>query len=187
MRDLTLRAPSPDAAGFRLGPPANPYIGNPHLSAETYICDCMHSGGVAGLLDAPHAVTHTGLAAAVHNSCGSLCIVRCWDLQRPRVPKRSAVGPHTWEAAPRAGSAEVRRLRRAPPLAPVSTALTLAAKRSEHSDSPTDAGSGLMLTNISVLPSPPRHGCGGDTWLFMQCKRSDPIEPLQNPCKTSDT
>ncbi len=147
MRDLTLRAPSPDAAGFRLGPPANPYIGNPHLSAETYICDCMHSGGAAGLVDAPRAVTHTGLAAVV----------------------RFAVGPHTWEAAPRAGSAEVRRWRRAPPLAPVSTALTLAAKRSEHSDSPTDAGSGLMLTNISVLPSPPRHGCGGDTWLLMQC------------------
>ena len=48
---------------------------------------------------------------------------------------------------------------RAPPLAPVSHWFTLAAKRSEHSVSFTDAGSQLMFTNIKVFPSPPRHGC----------------------------
>lgn len=53
----------------------------------------------------------------------------------------------------------VSTLRRAPPRAPVSQPLTLAAKRSEHRLSPAEAGSGLMLTNISVLPLPPRQGC----------------------------
>ncbi len=54
--------------------------------------------------------------------------------------------------------ASVMTLRRAPPLAPVSQPDTLAAKRREHRLSPADAGSGLMLTNISVLPLPPRQG-----------------------------
>ena len=36
---------------------------------------------------------------------------------------------------------------------------TCRANRREHSVSPTDAGSGLMLTNMSVFPSPPKHGC----------------------------
>lgn len=41
---------------------------------------------------------------------------------------------------------------------PISQALTLAANRSEQSDSPTDEGSGDMLTNINVLESPPKQG-----------------------------
>eukprot|EP00983_Pelagomonas_calceolata_P113365 1159973-Pelagomonas_calceolata.AAC.19 len=49
--------------------------------------------------------------------------------------------------------------RLAPPLAPVSQPLTLAANLREHRDSWAEAGSGLMLTNIRVLPWPPRHGC----------------------------
>lgn len=49
--------------------------------------------------------------------------------------------------------------RRAPPRAAVWHAFTFAAKRSEQSVSCSDAASGLTLTNISVLPSPPRHGC----------------------------
>lgn len=54
--------------------------------------------------------------------------------------------------------ASVMTLRRAPPLAPVSQPDTLAAKRREHRLSPADAGSGLMLTNMRVLPLPPRQG-----------------------------
>ncbi len=49
-------------------------------------------------------------------------------------------------------------LRLAPPLAAVWQLLTLAANLSEHSVSKAEAGSGLMLTNISVLPAPPRQG-----------------------------
>ena len=45
---------------------------------------------------------------------------------------------------------------------PISQAFTLAAKRSEHSDSPTEVGSGEMFTNINVFESPPRQG-----WLTM--------------------
>jgi hypothetical protein len=49
-------------------------------------------------------------------------------------------------------------LRFAPPRAAVCTVLTLAANRREQRLSKALAGSGLMLTNMSVLPSPPRHG-----------------------------
>lgn len=42
---------------------------------------------------------------------------------------------------------------------PISQAFTLAANRSEQSDSPTDEGSGETLTNISVFESPPKQGC----------------------------
>ena len=42
---------------------------------------------------------------------------------------------------------------------PISHALTLDANRREHSDSPAEAWSGEMLTNINVFESPPRQGC----------------------------
>ena len=45
---------------------------------------------------------------------------------------------------------------------PISQAFTLDAKRSEHSDSPTEEGSGDMFTNISVFESPPRQGCSSN-------------------------
>lgn len=41
---------------------------------------------------------------------------------------------------------------------PISQALTLAANRSEHRDSPVEEGSGDTLTNINVFESPPRQG-----------------------------
>ena len=59
-------------------------------------------------------------------------------------------------AAPPPSIAATARL--APPFAAVSTALTRSANRSEHSVSPADAASGATLTNISVLPVPPKHG-----------------------------
>ena len=37
--------------------------------------------------------------------------------------------------------------------------LTFCAKRSEHSDSCANSLVGATLTNMSVLASPPRHGC----------------------------
>ena len=49
--------------------------------------------------------------------------------------------------------------RRAPPAARVSQALTLAANRRAHRVSWCEAGSGLMLQIIMVLPLPPRQGC----------------------------
>jgi len=42
---------------------------------------------------------------------------------------------------------------------PISQAFTLEANRSEHSDSPDEAWSGAMFTNINVFESPPRQGC----------------------------
>lgn len=42
---------------------------------------------------------------------------------------------------------------------PISQAFTLAANRSEQSDSPTDEGSGETLTNIKVFEFPPKQGC----------------------------
>lgn len=42
---------------------------------------------------------------------------------------------------------------------PISHAFTLEANRREHSDSPTEEGSGDMFTNINVFESPPRQGC----------------------------
>ena len=49
-------------------------------------------------------------------------------------------------------------LRLAPDFAAVSTVLTLAAKRKEQRLSKALSPSGFMLTNMSVLPLPPRHG-----------------------------
>lgn len=49
--------------------------------------------------------------------------------------------------------------RLAPPLAAVWQAFTLVANLREQTVSCSDSASGLTLTNISVLPSPPRHGC----------------------------
>lgn len=42
---------------------------------------------------------------------------------------------------------------------PTSHALTLAAKRREHSVSCADSTVGATLANMSVLASPPKHGC----------------------------
>jgi len=44
---------------------------------------------------------------------------------------------------------------------PISQEFTLAANRSEQRDSPVEDTSGERFTNISVLESPPRHGCVG--------------------------
>ncbi len=61
-------------------------------------------------------------------------------------------------SAAAAAAAASTTFRRAPPLACVSQPLTLAANLSEQRLSYADAGSGFTLTNMSVLPSPPRHG-----------------------------
>lgn len=48
---------------------------------------------------------------------------------------------------------------------PISQALTLAANRSEQSDSPTEDASGDIFTNINVFESPPKQG-----WLTIDSK-----------------
>ena len=54
---------------------------------------------------------------------------------------------------------------------PISQALTLAAKRSEQRDSPTEEGSGEIFTNIRVFESPPKQG-----WLTWDKRKSDMVQ-----------
>lgn len=61
---------------------------------------------------------------------------------------------------------------------PISQALTLAANRSEHSDSPNEEGSGEMFTNISVFESPPRHG-----WMKIVLERVRTYNDLKDQKK----
>lgn len=77
-------------------------------------------------------------------------------------PPSAAIGPESpWPESVPPPPLPLTTFRRAPPRprAAVSTELTLAAKRSAQRLSYALGGSGLMLTNISVLPSPPRAGC----------------------------
>lgn len=87
----------------------------------------------------------------------------CWQhlckpapLQSSHAPTHAATKVALTSAA---GAPPCVTLRLAPPLAAVSQPLTLAANLRLHRLSCAEAGSGLMLQNISVLPWPPRQGC----------------------------
>ena len=87
-------------------------------------------------------------------ACGANDARRVKD-GRPVSDGRPIGGSPPWSKV----DVEENTCRCAPPLAAVSQAFTFAAKRKEHSVSLALSGSGLMLTNISVLPEPPRQGC----------------------------
>ena len=89
-------------------------------------------------------------------------------LLRPATPAERGGNPRLMPDDGTAPSVAVVMLRLAPPFAAVSTVLTFAAKRSEQRLSNAEAGSGLMLTNMSVFPSPPRQGCSRYVSLLLR-------------------